>query len=82
MDISVPVDVNVEVKSGAETISENATTVSAMTVLMLETKKSTTPTVGVPARAAALISLTPTAAALQSRLTPRTAATTTHMSGR
>ena len=80
MEISVPV--GVDVRSGAEIISEKATTVSAMTVLILETRKSTTPTVGVPIRAASLISLTPTAAALHSRLTPRTAATTTHMSGR
>lgn len=79
-EVSVLNDVDVNV--GAETISENATTVSTMTVLMLETRKSTTPMFGVPTWAAALISLTPTTAAPHSRLKPRAAATTTHISGR
>ena len=43
---------DVSVKMGAATISEKATTVSATTVLRLLTKKSTTPTSGVPAREA------------------------------
>jgi len=80
MEVSVRVGVRLNV--GAETISENATTVSAMTVLILATKKSTTPTAGVPAWAAWLISLTPTAAAPHNRLTPRRAAKTIHKSGR
>lgn len=80
--VDVFVKVGVGVNVGAETISENATTVSAMTVLMLATKKSTTPTAGVPAWAAWLISLTPTAAAPHKRLTPRKAAKTIHKSGR
>lgn len=44
----LPASVEVGVNVGAETISENATTVSTITVLMLETRKSTTPTTGVP----------------------------------
>jgi hypothetical protein len=80
--ISVSVRVGVRVNVGAETISENATTVSATTVLMLATKKSTTPTAGVPAWAAWLMSFTPTAAAPHNKLTPRRAAKTIHKSGR
>lgn len=80
--ISVSVKVGVGVRVGAETISENATTVSATTVLMLATKKSTTPTAGVPAWAAWLMSFTPTAAAPHNKLTPRRAAKTIHKSGR
>ena len=45
-------DCEVSVRTGAATISEKATTVSATTVLRLLTKKSTTPTSGVPSRAA------------------------------
>jgi hypothetical protein len=88
VDVAVSVGVEVlgivavEVNVGAETISEKASTVSTMTVLMLATKKSTTPTGGVPACAAWLISLTPTAAAPHNKLTPITAARTTHNSGR
>ena len=78
----VKVKVGVEINVGAETISENASTVSTMTVLMLATKKSTTPMAGVPARAAWLISLTPTAAAPHNRLTPIRAAKTIHSRGR
>jgi hypothetical protein len=74
--------VAVGVNVGAETISEKASTVSTITVLMLATKKSTIPTAGVPAWAARLISLTPTAAALHNKLTPMTAARTTHNKGR
>jgi hypothetical protein len=80
--VFVKVGMSVGVNVGAETISENASTVSTMTVLILATKKSTTPTAGVPAFAAWLMSLTPTAAAPQSKLTPRRAAKTIHSSGR
>lgn len=65
-----------------EMLSENATTVSAMTVLMLTMKKSTTPIGGVPASAAALMSLTPITAVPHSKLKPRTAAKTTHNNDR
>ena len=58
--VFVRVRAGVGVNVGAETISENASTVSTMTVLMFATKKSTTPTAGVPAWAAWLMSLTPT----------------------
>lgn len=74
--------IGVGVNVGAETISENASTVSTTTVLMLATKKSITPTAGVPAWAAWFISFTPKAAVPHSRLTPIKAAKTIHSSGR
>lgn len=74
--------VGVGVSVGAETISWNASTVSTITVFMLATKKSTTPTAGVPSWAARLMSFTPTAAAPHNRLTPISAAKTIHKSGR
>jgi len=80
MDMSVSASEGPEV--GPETTSEKATTVSAITVLILETRNSTTPTDGVPIGAEALISLTPTAAAPHSRPKPRMAATRIQMRGR
>jgi hypothetical protein len=57
---------------------EKTCTVSTIMVFMLEMTKFTMPAVGVPIRAAWLISLIPTAATPHNRLMPSAAATTIH----
>lgn len=75
--MEIPVKVGSAAEVELETLSENATTVSAMTVLILATKKSTTPMGGVPAWAAVLISRMPNNVAPHKSPKPRTAARTT-----